>query len=104
MNKQVKFVCPLGATCQTETEEVITRCHWYVKLQGNDPQTGESRDEWGCAMSWMPILQIEGSQQMRQAGAAIESFRNEMVKGNQVLLSGFSEQVLMGKDCASNSD
>ena len=29
------------------------------------------------------MLLIEGAQQVRQAGAAIESFRNEMVRFNQ---------------------
>ena len=37
----------------------------------------------GCAVAWNPILQIETAQQSRQAGAAIESFRNEMVKANE---------------------
>ena len=36
-------------------------------------------------MAWQPILMIENSQQTRQAGAAIESFRNEMVKQNVAL-------------------
>ena len=31
------------------------------------------------------MLLIEGSQQTRQAGAAIESFRNEMVRANTVV-------------------
>jgi hypothetical protein len=35
-------------------------------------------------MAWMPMLTIENSQQQRQTGAAIESFRNEMVKANEV--------------------
>jgi hypothetical protein len=35
-------------------------------------------------MAWMPILAIENSQQQRQTGAAVESFRNEMVKANEV--------------------
>jgi hypothetical protein len=38
----------------------------------------------------MPILTIENSQQQRQTGAAVESFRNEMVKANEV-----SQQVLL---------
>jgi len=41
-------------------------------------------DEWGCAMAWLPVLIIENSQQQRQTGAAVESFRNEMVKSNEV--------------------
>jgi hypothetical protein len=35
-------------------------------------------------MAWMPMLMIENAQQSRQTGAAVESFRNEMVKGNEV--------------------
>lgn len=49
---------------------------------GTNPNTGKEVDEWGCAIAWMPILMIENSQQQRQTGAAVESFRNEMVKAN----------------------
>jgi hypothetical protein len=42
-------------------------------------------------MSWLPILLIENAQMSRHTGAAVESFRNEMVKANeqsqQILLS-----------------
>lgn len=61
-------------------------CVQYILIQGKNPQTGADVNEWGCAIAWMPILQIESSQQMRQAGAAVESFRNEMVTGNQEFL------------------
>ncbi len=32
------------------------------------------------AVTWLPVLMIENSQQQRQTGAAVESFRNEVVK------------------------
>lgn len=35
-------------------------------------------------MAWLPVLMIENSQQQRHTGAAVESFRNEMVKANEV--------------------
>jgi hypothetical protein len=35
-------------------------------------------------MAWMPMLMIENSQQQRGTSAAVESFRNEMVKNNEV--------------------
>lgn len=60
-----------------------------MKVRGNNPNTGEEIDDYGCAMAWMPVLMIENSQQQRQTGAAVESFRNEMVKANDV-----SQQVL----------
>jgi len=62
------------------------QCKFYVHLLGNDPQTGKGIDKFDCAMAFIPILLIEGAQQTRQAGAAIESFRNEMVKANQLRL------------------
>ena len=50
---------------------------------GKNPQTGQDVNEWNCAVTWLPMLLIEGSQQTRQAGSAIESFRNEMVRLNE---------------------
>ena len=65
-------------------------CAWFMKIRGANPNTGEEIDEWGCSMAWLPVLMIENSQQQRQTGSAVESFRNEMVKANQV-----SQQVLL---------
>lgn len=59
-------------------------CAWFMKIRGTNPNSGEETDEWGCAIAWLPILIIENSQQQRQTGAAVESFRNEMVKNNEV--------------------
>tara|TARA_R110000803_G_C11770537_1_gene295210 strand:+ start:101 stop:373 length:273 start_codon:yes stop_codon:yes gene_type:complete len=67
-------------------------CAWFMKVVGTNPNSGQEVDEWGCAVAWMPILLIENSQQQRQTGAAVESFRNEMVQSNietaKVLLGG----------------
>ena len=59
-------------------------CAWFMKIRGNNPNTGEELDDYGCSMAWLPVLMIENSQQQRQTGAAVESFRNEMVKANDV--------------------
>lgn len=73
-------------------------CAWFMKVTGNNPQTGQEIDEWGCSMAWIPILLIENSQQQRQTGAAVESFRNEMVKSsevsNQILLATTNKNLL----------
>ena len=58
-------------------------CKFYIQVMGKNPQTGQDVNEWNCAITWLPMLLIEGSQQTRQAGSAIESFRNEMVKLNE---------------------
>ena len=56
---------------------------WYTKVVGEDPNTGESHDDWSCAISWMPTLQIEMANTNRSQSAALESFRNETVKGQK---------------------
>lgn len=76
-------------------------CAWFMKIRGTNPNTGADVDEWGCSVAWLPVLMIENSQQQRQTGAAVESFRNEMVKANeqsqQVLLAtaGLKDRVLI---------
>jgi hypothetical protein len=85
MKLEAKANCPLDGFKPCRQLE----CAWFMKVRGNNPNTGEEIDDYGCSIAWMPVLMIENSQQQRQTGAAIESFRNEMVKSNDV-----SQQVL----------
>ncbi len=79
MKLEVKDNCPLKNFAPCEK----MNCAWFIQLRGIHPQTGQEVDEWGCSMAMMPMLMIENSQQQRQTGAAVESFRNEMVKANE---------------------
>jgi hypothetical protein len=58
-------------------------CAWFLKLRGTNPNTGSEVDEWGCSIAWLPLLMVENTQMSRQTGAAVESFRNEVVKANE---------------------
>ena len=80
MKIESKSNCPLNSFEPCKELE----CAWFMKVVGTNPNTGKEVDEWGCSMAWLPILLIENSQQQRQTGAAVESFRNEMVKNNEV--------------------
>lgn len=62
------------------------QCRLYMQVMGSNPNTGEPVSKWGCADEWMPLLLIENSQMQRQTGAAVESFRNDMVKANAATL------------------
>lgn len=73
-----------GSQCPMSQQPCAEKkCAWWIQVRGHNPNTGEAMDHWGCAMSWMPVLLIENSQMQRQTGAAVESFRNEMVRGNE---------------------
>jgi hypothetical protein len=58
------------------------KCAWFTQVRGMNPNTGAEIDEWGCAVAWMPVMAIEVAQKENQTGAAVESFRNEVVKAN----------------------
>lgn len=69
------------------------QCSWFTQVRGTNPNTGKEVDEWACAMAWLPVLLIENSQQQRSTGAAIESFRNEMVKSNEITTKALVNQI-----------
>jgi hypothetical protein len=79
MKLESKSNCPLNGFQPCK----LWDCSWFIEVKGKHPQTGTDMNEWGCAMAWMPVMMIENSQQQRHTGAAVESFRNEMVKANQ---------------------
>jgi hypothetical protein len=70
--------CPL-----IKDECVGLKCAWFCKVEGYDINTGNRVDEWNCSIAFLPMLLIENSGMSRQTGAAVESFRNEMVKSNE---------------------
>ena len=80
MKLEVKQNCPLNNFSPCKQFD----CAWFMKIAGTNPNDGQPTEEWGCAMAWLPVLLIENAQQSRQTGAAVESFRNEMVEANKV--------------------
>lgn len=70
-------------------------CPLWMQVQGVHPQTGEQLNQFGCADAFIPILLIENSQMQRQTGAAVESFRNEMVAVNERALGAPSTMKLI---------
>lgn len=71
------------------------KCSWYTHVRGMNPNTGEEVDEWSCAITWLPMMLIENSQQQRSTSAAVESFRNEMVTANQTNVNVLSAAAQM---------
>lgn len=69
--------CPFGHVCQ--------QCRLWIRLRGQDPQSGQEIDTEECALAWLPILLVENSQRQWQTSQAVETFRNEMVSQNSHL-------------------
>lgn len=99
MAKDAKIICPMmgGDECVEDgaiRNGELVKCRFWVHVLGQNPQTGQEINNGDCAIAWMPVLLIENSKVNRETGAAVESFRNEMVKANdtnvQVLLQAAS--------------
>ena len=84
MSLEIESTCPLCSTCEEVKDGKIHRCAWYTKIVGKNPQSEEHIDEWACAIAWLPMLQVEMSQTNRGQTHAVESFRNETVKGQRI--------------------
>jgi hypothetical protein len=73
-----------GTFCPLIKKDCVQfKCAWFTCLRGTNPNTGKEVDEWLCAVSALPMLQVETANQSRQGAAATESFRNEMVKAHE---------------------
>lgn len=57
-------------------------CQLWIALKGVDAE-GKLIDVYGCADSFVPKLLIENAQMSRQTGAAVEIFRNEVVRDRE---------------------
>tara|TARA_R110000772_G_scaffold254343_1_gene370297 strand:+ start:485 stop:784 length:300 start_codon:yes stop_codon:yes gene_type:complete len=78
MKLEVEDNCPLNNFKKCKQ----FKCAWFVQMKGTNPNDGKEVDEYACAIAWLPMLLVENATQARQTGAAVESFRNEMVKSN----------------------
>ena len=74
------ITCPLGSTCEEIKDNKVHRCAWYTQLAGKHPQSNEEINEWKCSLAWMPILLVENAGTNRGQTAALESFRNQVIK------------------------
>jgi hypothetical protein len=80
--------CPATGFARS-CREIVAGCDCpkFVKISGTNPNDGQPVDRFGCVDAFLPMLLIENSLMQRQTGAAVESFRNEMVKANAASLT-----------------
>lgn len=84
---ETKITCPLGSECEKVVGDHVERCAWYTAVEGKNPQDQTDIKESRCAMSWIPILLIEGTSRTVNVAAAVESLRNETVKRQDAALA-----------------
>lgn len=60
--------------------EVCPSCAFWVTVRGPCPNTGKELDGYQCAVVANMLMGLEVARLVNQAGAAVESTRNEVVK------------------------
>jgi len=87
-----KVKCPATGFART-CREIIAECECpkFVRIDFVNPQNGEKVDKYGCVDSFLPLLLLENAQMTRQAGAAINGFRNEVLKANETAVQERNE-------------
>lgn len=76
-----QLTCPLH---KKDVAKVCPSCPWYTELRGTNPNTGEPIDEWGCAISWLPILLIESTTVNRSISDILVNVRNEKDRSTKI--------------------
>lgn len=77
--------CPLHRKSRAK---VCHTCAWYILVRGKHPQTHADIDTWDCAISLMPIMQIETAMVGRQTTATVDNLRKEVREANDVAMVG----------------
>lgn len=80
--------CPL---IQKDCKE--HRCAWYVNVLGTNPQTGETVDNWQCAITAIPMLQIEQARASHNNHAATVEVREAVHKASQATVMAALGQI-----------
>ena len=82
MELKVKNGCPLNSFEPCKQLD----CAWFTKLAGKNPQGEKEVEEWGCAITMLPLLMIAQTNAARGTQGAVENFRNKMVSQQEELL------------------
>ena len=84
-----------GFTKKCKSLVTSGKCERWVHIIGMDKNSGEQINRYGCVDDWTPSLMIENSLEARQTAAAVESFRNEMVRQNMMMLEHQQASLLL---------
>ena len=98
MKLERKDLCPL-----LKKKCIGLDCAWFTKVEGYNINTGKQVDEWNCSVTFIPMLLIENAGMSRQTGAAVESFRNEMVKSNNESMNILLKNLSLASNSSENT-
>lgn len=77
--------CPLW---RKSRHKVCHTCAWWMQVIGKNPQTGHDVNQWNCAITFMPMLQIETTMAERHTTQTVDELRKEVKESHDVAMVG----------------
>lgn len=103
MTKTFKQFCPLmKGTCidgfvkgqMPEAEDgTRTKCAFFLVLAGKNPQNEAVIEDPGCAISFMPIIALEGNAHTRQVAASVDKVATEVRHEHSTIVGAMTPEV-----------
>lgn len=102
MSKVFKAYCPMmKGVCVNgfvkgmpeDDNGVRTKCAFFIQLAGKNPQTDEVINDPGCSIAFIPIIQLEGNNFMRQAIASTDKAATEIKKHHASFIGALPEEM-----------
>lgn len=94
-----------GETCPLLKKPCIKLdCAWFTSIRGNNPETNDPVEHWGCSIVWIPSLLVENSYQQRVTSATVETFRNQMVSSSEKTAETFKNILQIASEKHTNND
>ena len=69
-----------------------TKCAFFITLAGTNPQTNEVINDPGCSIPFLPIIQLEGNQHVRQVAASTDKVANQVAKHTAVFVGALNPE------------
>lgn len=82
--------CPLW---KEKMSKVCHSCPLWVLVRGKDPQTNADVDRWDCALSFIPMLQVQTIQAHLRTTASVDELRKEVHHANNQQMVGAIAQL-----------
>lgn len=89
MSVPVEYSCPFGHDCEKVdlAKGVIKRCVLYLEMKVTNNVTNEETATSNCAFNWNVMLQHETNSRVMGVQQATETFRNEMVARQPLMVN-----------------
>lgn len=81
------MICPLLSDSKHNITCKEHECKFWIMLVGTNKNSGKPVNDFDCAISWLPMLLVEGANESRKTSQSVQGFRNSILGGIERLVT-----------------